>query len=204
MNKTVYICMVLVSVGIVLPVSAQRERVGMSDDLNFIIVGVDGYYSDGIEQYFRIGDRPTVRGSVSGSIGEVSIRVIAPDGSTWYSTSVSLGPVKGYSYYITDDGIMSREWSSDNGFITAIKEFTRDDLEGEYRLIVGSGSSSVERMLVFKMVEGSDWMRLVEEQQRTASTSTASVVLVAISVIVAIAIASILLRKRSRSEVKSV
>ncbi|MCS6767915.1 MAG: hypothetical protein RMJ59_01590 [Candidatus Nitrosocaldus sp.] len=139
----------------VIPAHAQRERVGMSDDIDFMIVGIDGYYTDGSEQYYRIGDRLVVRGSVSGSSSDASIKVIAPDGSIWYSQSVKLGYVNGLSYYITDHGVESREWSSENGFYMVAGQFRADDLEGKYRLVIDSGVSGVERVLVFKKVEGS-------------------------------------------------
>ncbi|MCS7140708.1 MAG: hypothetical protein NZ888_00795 [Candidatus Nitrosocaldus sp.] len=127
----------------------------MSDDIDFMIVGVDGYYTDGVEQYYRIGDQLVVRGSVSGSGSDVSIRVIAPDGSIWYSQSVKLGYAKGLSYHATEDGVESREWSSENGFYLVAKRFSADDAEGMYRLVVDAGASSIERSIVFKRVEGS-------------------------------------------------
>ncbi|MEM4357718.1 MAG: hypothetical protein QXR25_07950 [Candidatus Nitrosocaldus sp.] len=138
------------------PINAQKERVGMSDDLNFMIVGIDGYYTDGREQYYRIGDHLIVRGSVSGSAGSISIKVVAPDGSIWYSNDdVRLGYAQGYSYYVMDDGVKGKEWSSDSGFYVKVKQFTADDLEGVYRLSVEAGSSMIEREVAFKRVEGS-------------------------------------------------
>lgn len=138
------------------PINAQKERVGMSDDLNFMIVGIDGYYTDGREQYYRIGDHLIVRGSVSGSAGSISIKVVAPDGSIWYSNDdVRLGYAQGYSYYVMDDGVKGKEWSSDSGFYVKVKQFNADDLEGVYRLSVEAGSSMIEREVAFKRVEGS-------------------------------------------------
>ncbi|MEM4399020.1 MAG: hypothetical protein QXV18_04335 [Candidatus Nitrosocaldus sp.] len=138
------------------PINAQKERVGMSDDLNFMIVGIDGYYTDGREQYYRIGDHLIVRGSVSGSAGSISIKVVAPDGLIWYSNDdVRLGYAQGYSYYVMDDGVKGKEWSSDNGFYVKVKQFNADDLEGVYRLSVEAGSSMIEREVAFKRVEGS-------------------------------------------------
>ncbi|MEM4635331.1 MAG: hypothetical protein QXL44_05515 [Candidatus Nitrosocaldus sp.] len=138
------------------PINAQKERVGMSDDLNFMIVGIDGYYTDGREQYYRIGDHLIVRGSVSGSAGSISIKVVAPDGLIWYSNDdVRLGYAQGYSYYVMDDGVKGKEWSSDSGFYVKVKQFNADDLEGVYRLSVEAGSSMIEREVAFKRVEGS-------------------------------------------------
>ncbi|GBC73334.1 hypothetical protein HRbin04_00731 [archaeon HR04] len=143
-------------IGTLSPVNAQKERVGMSDDLNFMIVGIDGYYTDGREQYYRIGDHLVVRGSVSGPAESVSIKVVAPDGSIWYSSNnVRLGYAQGYSYYVMDDGIRGREWSSDHGFYLKVKQFSADDPEGVYMLRVEAGSSMMERDIAFKRVEGS-------------------------------------------------
>lgn len=155
MNKLGYIYILMLLIGILSPANAQRERIGMSDDLNFIIVGIDGYYTDGREQYYRIGDYLVVRGSVSGPAESVSIKVVAPDGSIWYSNNVRLGYAKGYSYYVMDDGIRGKEWGSDNGFYAKVKQFSADDLEGLYRLIIEADSSIIEREVAFKRVEGS-------------------------------------------------
>ncbi len=154
MNKLGYICILMVLFSI-LPVDAQKERVGMSDYLNLMMVGIDGYYTDGKEQYYRIGDTLTVRGSLSGSAKSVSIKVIAPDDSIWFSMDKMLGYVKGYSYYVTEEGVQGREWSSDNGFYVKVKRFTTNDPEGVYRLVVTADSSSIERTFVFKRVESS-------------------------------------------------
>ncbi|MFN4336202.1 MAG: hypothetical protein ACK4FV_01285 [Candidatus Nitrosocaldus sp.] len=127
----------------------------MSDDINFMIVGMDGYYTDGKEQYYRVGDTLIVRGSISGSAKSVSIKVIAPDDSIWFNSDTMLGYAKGYSYYVTEEGVKGREWSSDNGFYVKAKRFTTNDPEGMYRLVVTADSSSIERNFVFKSVEGS-------------------------------------------------
>lgn len=201
MHKLGCICLIVLTVSVIPYVYAQKDRVGMSDDIGYIIIGVDGYYSDGVEQYFRIGDSLIVRGSVSGSVDSVSIRVTAPDGLIWYESSIDPAPVRGSSYYISPDGPVSREWSSDNGFIVKAKRFTADDVEGEYRLMVSSAGSIIERIILFKRVQGSDYEAPVDGYQGDGYGSYTVYAILAATVVGAGVLVGVRKRKRSRDVV---